>query len=60
MKQRKLITRLIIAILAQHTVDSYTIFNADPNWAEGQYQYMGYNFIPDASSSNHITGLSWD
>ena len=60
MKQCKLTTRLIIAILAQNTVDTYTIFNVVPNWAEGQYQYMGYNFIPDASSSNHITGLSWD
>jgi hypothetical protein len=54
----KLLTPLLLNILAHHSVHAYTIIDATPSiWNFGPYEYGKLNYIPDASTSSHVTGI---
>jgi hypothetical protein len=54
----KLLTPLLLNILAHHSVHAYTTINATPSsWLFSGLNYGGLNFIPDASTSSHVTGI---
>jgi hypothetical protein len=53
----KLLTPLLLNILAHHSVHAYTTISATPSsWNFGG-TYGGLNYIPDASTSFHVTGI---
>ncbi len=52
----KLLTPLLLNILAHHSVHAYTNIYATPNrWDFSGSYYGGSNYIPDASTSSHVT-----
>jgi hypothetical protein len=54
----KLLTPLLLNILAHHSVRAYTLINATPSlWEFSGWFYGGFNYIPDASTSSHVTGI---
>jgi hypothetical protein len=54
----KLLTPLLLNILVHHSVNATTVISATPSsWAFGGTAYGGANFIPDASTSSHVTGI---
>ena len=54
----KLLTPLLLSILAHHSVHAYTIIDATPSILNfGPYEYGKLNYIPDASTSSHVTGI---
>jgi hypothetical protein len=56
----KLLTPLLLNILIHHSVHAYTSIGATPSsWEIGNddWDYYGYNYIPDASTSSHVTGI---
>ncbi len=54
----KLLTPLLLNILAHHSVHAATAINATPTpgWSFSGGS-GGYNYIPDASTSSHVTGI---
>jgi hypothetical protein len=54
----KLLTPLLLNILAHHSVHAQTYIYATPSvWNFDDFPYGGNNFIPDASRSSHVTGI---
>jgi hypothetical protein len=54
----KLITPLLLNILVHHSVHAATpIFATPENWAIGENPNGGDNYIPDTSTSSHVTGI---
>ncbi len=54
----KLLTTLLLNILLHHSVHATSDIIATPSsWAFGGATYSGANFIPDASTSSHVTGI---
>ena len=54
----KLLTPLLLNILAHHSVHAYSYIKATPSdWFFGGGSYGGLNIIPDASTSSHVTGI---
>ncbi len=54
----KLLTPLLLNILAHHSVHALSIIYATPiDWLFSGHWYVGDNFIPDASTSSHVTGI---
>ncbi len=54
----KLLTPLLLNILAHHSVHAYTTIAATPSsWYFSGGIYGGFNFIPDASTSSHVTDI---
>ncbi len=54
----KLLTPLLLNILAHHSVHAYSFIWATPdNWYFSGGLYGGKNFIPDASTSSHVTDI---
>ncbi len=55
----KLFTPLLLNILAYHSVYAWTIaIHSTPNqWVFSDLTYGGNAYIPDASTSSHVTGI---
>jgi hypothetical protein len=54
----KLLTPLLLNILAHHSVYATTVIYATPSrWDFGGWVYVDYHFIPAASTSSHVTGI---
>ncbi len=57
----KLLTQLLLAILVYNSVHAATYIYATPKawYFDGSY-YGGDNYIPDASTSSHVTAIELD
>jgi hypothetical protein len=54
----KLLTPLLLNILVHHSVHAWTYIYATPSdWWFSDGTYSGFNIIPDASTSSHVTGI---
>ncbi len=53
----KLLTTLLLSILAHHSVHAENKIDATPEWKFDDGANDGRNFIPDASTSSHVTGI---
>ncbi len=57
-KKPKLLNPLLLNILVHHSVHAYTYKYPTPqSWAFGGGANGGYNYIPDTSTSSHVTGI---
>ena len=54
----KLLTPLLLNLLAHHSVHAVTLITATPySWSFGGSVFGDTNYIPDASTSSHVTGI---
>jgi hypothetical protein len=53
----KLLTQLLLAILLHNSVLAFTYIFATPSEWFGGYTYGAFAWIPDASTSSHVTAI---
>ena len=53
----KLSLSLLLLILAPHIAYSYNEQYTTTDWSVAGWAYGGYNYIPDGSTSAHVTGI---
>ena len=53
----KLISSYILLILVPRPVSAATLNHFSPSWSYPGYTYGGWNYIPDASTTSHVTGV---
>ncbi len=53
----KLSPSLLLLILAPHIAYSYNEQYTTPDWSVAGWAYGSYNYIPDGSTSAHVTDI---